>query len=1079
MPVTRESILDLIDSEEPSYGAAAADIGVEGLPVLAAMVLEADETVAARAASVVAAMARDPLTALLTVPLLASAAVHNSPNVRTIAALGATRVGDSALQVIKVCLGDIDPAVRYMAFRGLSTPLDPSLAALVDNMAASDANPTVRDQALALSQRNPDPSLGNELLAEILEYAHARLTEFRVAVLGNVANFAAEAAVPGFLDVDGAVAALLLNARNALDAVVARLATRDYTSAAQQIGLALGAISHAAITVGGTSFLDLLIAKISWASALSSGLARQLGLPTSVPALHLEGNTLAYALKVPGRTIIPAPLTFGFDSADVTARIQLGAGDPALSVSLTITGLEVGIGAGPVASLLGGAGGSAHADVVIGVDTTHGITVGGGNARIVLPAHPKVGPLDLREIVLEVLPNPPGTIAVTSTINASVGGIIAAVVDGAGLRVRIDPDGAGNGSNPLSVSVNPPSGIGLTIDSGLVRGGGFLEARNGGYGGALELRLGPVDVKAVGLLTLEPRFALIVVMSVGFLPPIDLTFGFTLNAVGGVIGVEHRLDTDALRESLPTGALDHILFPPDPVAAAPAILGTLEHVFPVDNGSIVIGPMIEIGWGRPVSFLTAQVGVLLSLPDPAIVIIGRVRIALPAPELPIVDLRAVVYGEITPDHLLILVSLNGSRIATFSVFGDMGFLVRWSGSPELALTAGGFHPRYTPPRELTGLQRLGMDLSPPVLLSMRSESYFAVTTNSVQLGARIEMSAGLDVADISGHFAFDAIVLLTPRFAFELDVGVALAARVEGVTLLGVQMQLHVDGPAPWRAQGTAEVEIFLTSIPIDVGPISWGDADNPPPTPTDPRQLVHDALHRNPGAWQALTPPDSDRVVRLKSAPPSETDVTVHPMGLFDVRQHAIPLETVIVHVGAHPVPEGQRRVNLGVPFVNTLAAGALSEVTDLFSSGVYLDLTEDQKLSRPAFEPMPAGARIQPPGEKVNFSAALETLLRYETFVCDDDDLRGVRSVRPDTLIASAAAVALAAGAAGRSSLRARTRYTTQPEPLALADASEVQQLTKETLAVAPGSGIAIYTHAAEQLDVKTSQLARLGVA
>jgi hypothetical protein len=61
----------------------------------------------------------------------------------------------------------------------------------------------------------------------------------------------------------------------------------------------------------------------------------------------------------------------------------------------------------------------------------------------------------------------------------------------------------------------------------------------------------------------------------------------------------------------------------------------------------------------------------------------------------------------------------------------------------------------------------------------------------------------------------------------------------------------------------------------------------------------------------------------------------------------------------------------------------------------------------------------------------------------------------------------------------LRARTRYTTQPEPLALADASEVQQLTKETLAVAPGSGIAIYTHAAEQLDVKTSQLARLGVA
>ncbi len=103
-------------------------------------------------------------------------------------------------------------------------------------------------------------------------------------------------------------------------------------------------------------------------------------------------------------------------------------------------------------------------------------------------------------------------------------------------------------------------------------GGGFLEQRSGGYGGALQLRLGPVEVKAVGLLTLEPSFALVVVMSIEFFPPIDLTFGFTLNAVGGVIGIEHRLDTDALRAGLSTGALDHILFPADPVAAAPAIL---------------------------------------------------------------------------------------------------------------------------------------------------------------------------------------------------------------------------------------------------------------------------------------------------------------------------------------------------------------------------------------------------------------------------------------------------------------------------------------------------------------------------
>ena len=89
---------------------------------------------------------------------------------------------------------------------------------------------------------------------------------------------------------------------------------------------------------------------------------------------------------------------------------------------------------------------------------------------------------------------------------------------------------------------------------------------------------------------------------------------------------------------------------PGPAAAAPVILSMLEHVFPSERGAAAIGPMVELGWGRPVSFLTAQLGVIVSLPDPRVVIVGRVRVALPAPQLPIVDLRATVYGEVTSDH---------------------------------------------------------------------------------------------------------------------------------------------------------------------------------------------------------------------------------------------------------------------------------------------------------------------------------------------------------------------------------------------------------------------------------------------
>lgn len=918
-------------------------------------------------------------------------------------------------------------------------------------------------------------------MAGCLGYAEARVHELRTAALTDVVQFANAAGVGGFVDAGDVVANFLETARNELDQVAPSLAANNAAGAATHLGAALGAVDQAAMHVGGKPLVDLLAAEVGWGAVQSKGLARQLGLPATVPGLELSGGAVVYKVVAPGKSLAPAPVTLGFDRAELTASLRIDGALPTLSVALGLGGLEAGVGGGPISSLLGGAGGSVQTDVVVGLDTTSGLTLGGGaSARVVLPARAKAGPLDLSEIVLELPQGNPDRIDVGSTIAVDIGGVIKATVDGAGVHLNIDPGAALGGNSPISVAPKPPAGIGLSLDTGLIRGGGFLGERSGGYGGALQLRLGPVEVKAVGLLTLDPSFALVVVMSLEFLPPIDLSFGFTLNAVGGVVGIEHRLDSDALRAGIASGALDHVMFPADPVAAAPAILSTLEQVFPVDHGALVIGPMVEIGWGRPVSFLAAQVGVVLSLPDPKIVIIGRVRIALPAPDLPIVDLRATVYGEITPDHLLILVSLNGSRIAGFTIGGDIGLLLRWAGSPEFAISAGGFHPRYNPPKELTGMKRLSMDLSPPAILTLRSESYFALTSNSVQLGSHVEMGADLGVASISGHFTFDALIIYSPHFMLVAELGIGLTVRAFGETLCGVSVQLHLEGPAPWRADGHAEVDILWWTVPIDVGPFMWGDEHNPLPELADPRKLVHEALNRNPGAWQALIPPDADRVVRLRPAARSETDVTVHPMGLFDVRQHAVPLETIVVRVGANPVPEGQRRVHLGVPLAGGKPAGALSEATDLFSAGNFLDLSDDEKLSRPGFEPMPAGARIRPPGEEADWAGSRHTELRYETFVCDDDTMRGIHSSAViDVLFASSKATVLASGAAGASQLRATRRYATDPDPIVLADPGEVMRVSRITLAATADAVAQTYTHAAQSPLDPDAQLARLGVA
>jgi hypothetical protein len=405
----------------------------------------------------------------------------------------------------------------------------------------------------------------------------------------------------------------------------------------------------------------------------------------------------------------------------------------------------------------------------------------------------------------------------------------------------------------------------------------------------------------------------------------------------------------------------------------------------------------------------------------------------------------------------------------------MGLMLRWGGQADFAISAGGFHPRYDAPAELSGLQRLTIDLSPPVVLTFRAQAYFALTTNSLQLGAQVEVGGDLGVADISGHFGFDAIVLFSPHFAFTADADAALAVHALGQTLAGVHVQLHLEGPAPWRAEGHAEVEVFITSVPIDVGPLTWGDAENPPPADADPRQLVRDALS-DPGAWQALAPPDADRVVKLKPAPPSQTEATVDPMGLLDARQHAVPLERVITHVGPNPVPEDRRRVHLGAPLLDATPVGAVSEVDDLFSPGAFLDLTEDQKLSRPSFEPMPAGARMRPPGESADWAGSREADLMYNTFVCDDDAMAGIKALGKLAITAAAARTVLGAGAAGRTPLRAGRRYARDPDPIKLAHPSEVVVLAKAT-AVADPAGWAPYSLAAERPLGADLELARLG--
>ena len=86
-------------------------------------------------------------------------------------------------------------------------------------------------------------------------------------------------------------------------------------------------------------------------------------------------------------------------------------------------------------------------------------------------------------------------------------GPLQAVVEDIGLRLDLTfpPNRDGNlGVANLALGFKPPNGVGLSIDAGVVKGGGylFLDPDAGEYAGAIELTVADfLSLKAIGLIT--------------------------------------------------------------------------------------------------------------------------------------------------------------------------------------------------------------------------------------------------------------------------------------------------------------------------------------------------------------------------------------------------------------------------------------------------------------------------------------------------------------------------------------------------------------------------------------------------
>lgn len=547
---------------------------------------------------------------------------------------------------------------------------------------------------------------------------------------------------------------------------------------------------------------------------------------------------------------------------------------------------------------------------------------------------------------------------------------------------------AGGGTSPLSVSVqglrvvwtretardplrHPPrvqlDGAGVSIQAGPVRGGGMLVAdrEQERYAGAITLAFQAIALNAVAVVDLRmpdgSRGVSLLVLVAGEFTPIQLGYGFTLNGVGGLLGAHRSVAVEELRAGIRERSLDNVLFPRDPVAQMPTLLPALSRTFPVAYGRYAVGPMARIGWGTP-TLLTLDLGIVVELPEPVrIVALGRFRMALPDERSALVRINMDAMGvvELERSTAAIDATLYDSQVAGLPISGDMALRASWGAKPAFALSAGGFHPAFRPPPGFPALRRLAIALTNGDNPRVRLEAYLALTSNTVQVGARVEARASALGFVVEGWLSFDALVQLDP-FGFQVNIGAAAALKRGRTTLMSVRLKLDLSGPAPWRARGEAHFSLLFISGTVRVDVKSGRAKPLPPRSAVNVGMEVVNALS-DPRNWTAQPPAAGSGMVTLRKVEAAAGELLVHPLGSLGFRQTVAPLGVRLERYGNADVTGVDRvviqQVTYGDPRTPLKSTRVLRES---FAPAQFLTLSDQQKLASPSFQEFEAGREL-----------------------------------------------------------------------------------------------------------------------
>ncbi len=623
---------------------------------------------------------------------------------------------------------------------------------------------------------------------------------------------------------------------------------------------------------------------------------------------------------------------------------------------------------------------------------------GSGGLEIAIPTHISLGPIDIENIVIGInISDDEIPISLCTSVRTNLGPLVA-VVENIGVKAifSFPPSGGDLGPLDFSLGFKPPNGVGLAIDAGVIKGAGylFIDTDRGEYAGALELTFsGFLSLKAIGLIATKmpdgsKGFSLLIIITAEF--TIQIGLGFVFLGAGGLLGLHRTAKLTPLAEGVRSGATANILFPTNVVENAPQIISDIRIFFPIEENHFLIGPMIKLGWGQP-PLITISLGIIIEIRTDAggslerIAILGVLKCILPDEKKGLLVLQVNFIGAVdfTKKTGFFFASIFESRVLAFTIEGEMGLLVAWGDDSNFIISVGGFHPRFNPPPlPFPVPKRFAISILNESWGKIRVEGYFAVTTNTVQFGAKIEVKFGFSSFKIDGHLAFDVLFQFNP-FYFIVAISGRVSLKVFGAGLFSVSLKLSLEGPTPWRAKGYGKIKILFFSFKARFDK-KWGQSKNTtlPPIEVMPIFLKEFSNIQN---WQAIAPASSNILVTLRDvSTPVEgapEKIILHPVGKIKISQRAVPLKSKIDLVGSQKPSDANyfELEDLTDPF------GWGTDAKESFPPAQYFDMKSSKKLTEPATRKYASGSYLESATESIKTNTTTVRHVRYELVTID----------------------------------------------------------------------------------------------